>query len=166
MRQKGFTLVELLVALGVSATLIVGALLTFHQIVLGTTRSNSQVVALTEVHQAALSIKKDIYMAQNTNLVDGELVPQSSVGLNWIDCTSFEPEEYRNHSSTYALSGTQLLRTYDGTVSVVGRHITSVGFTQNNRFVNVSITATGPGVIQRRETLEFSVRMRPEEVEE
>lgn len=165
MRQKGFTLVELLVALAVGATLIGGGVLTFHQVILGTARANSQVVALIEVHQAALSIKKDVHMAQDVNLTDGEPVPQSSLVLGWTDSTYFAPEDDRDHSITYALSGTELQRTYDGTVSIVGRHITSVGFTQNNKIVNVSITATGPSIPQRSKTLNFSIHMLTEGVQ-
>ena len=59
--------------------------------------------------------------------------------------------------------GTELLRTYDGTVSIVGRNITSVTFTkdaQDDRVINVVITATGTGFLQRSKTLEFSVYMR------
>ena len=64
MRQKGFTLIELMVTLAVSSVIIVGALAATHQVVLGTSRTNSQVVTLTDVHQAALRLKKDLEMAQ------------------------------------------------------------------------------------------------------
>jgi len=165
MRQKGFTLIEVLVVLAVGSVILVGIVLSIHQVVWGTGRTNSQVVALTNVNYAALFIRKDIQMSQNTDLTDG--VPRSSVGLTWTDYTGFEPEDERNHICTYALSdnGTELLRTYDGTVSIVGRYITSLGFTQNGRVVNVVITATGTGFLQRSKTLEFSVYMRTEGME-
>ena len=164
MRQKGFTLIEVLVVLAVGSVILVGIVLSIHQVVWGTGRTNSQVVALTEVNYAALFIRKDIQMSQNTDLTYSG-VPKSSVGLTWTDYTGFEPEDERNHICTYALSGTELQRTYDGTVSIVGRYITSLGFTQNDRVVNVVITATGTGVPQRSETLKFSVYMRTEGVQ-
>ena len=163
MRQKGFTLIELLVALAVGSLVVVGALGGIHQVVWGTSRTNSQVVALTDVHQAALQLKKDIVMAQTTDLTDG--VPQTSATLSWTDYTTpseeFGWEENRDHSSAYnLLSDGVLQRTYDGTMSIVGRNITSVNFTQDGRVINVVITATEGDMTPRSETLEFSVYLR------
>ena len=163
MRQKGFTLIEVLVAMAVSGIVMAGIVLAIYQVVWGTDRSNSQVVALTDINRAVLSIKKDLMMTQNTDLTDG--VPQSSVTLTWIDYTSFETENTTFHSSGYTLLGTELLRTYDGTPSIVGRHITSIGFTQEGKVINVVITATGPGAAQRSETIRFSTYIRAEKVE-
>jgi len=167
MRQKGFTLIEVLVVTAIGGVLVMGIMLSIFNIVWGTGRTNSQVVALTDVNHAALSIKKDLMMTQYTNLTDGSPVPQSSVTLSWIDYTGFESEnQSSSHSSSYTLSGTELQRNYDGTVSIVGRNIASIGFTQNGKAINVVITATGSGVPQRSETLKFSAYIRAEEIAE
>ena len=159
MRQKGFTLIELLVALAVGGLVIMSALGVIYQVMWGTSRTNSQVVALTDVHQVALRLKKDIVMAQTTDLPDD--VPQDSATLSWTDYTSFDPEENKDHSSAYnLLSDGVLQRTYDGTTSIVGRNITSVNFTRNGRVINVVITATEGDFTPRSETLEFSVYLR------
>ncbi len=160
MRQKGFTLVEVLVVLAVSGVLLTGLITSIFQVATFTDRSNSQVVALTDLNHAALSIKKDLMMTQNTDLTD---VSQSSVWLGWTDYTSFETGNL-THSSSYVLSGTELLRTYDGTVGIAGRNITSVGFTKNGRVIDVVITAAGSSDPQRSETLKFSVLIRTEEI--
>jgi len=165
MNQKGFTLIELLVALAVGAVILVGIVISIHQVSWGTIRSRSHVVAMTDIHFAILPIKQDIQMAQDTDLTDGDPIPQSSVTLTWTDYTGFEEDENKSHYSTYTLSGTELHRDYDGTVSIVGRHITSVGFIQNDRIVTVNITVTGPGFLERIETLKFSMQMRPEVAE-
>ena len=173
MRQKGFTLVELLVALAVGSLVIVGALGAIYQVVWGTGRTNSQVVALTDVHQAALRLKKDLVMAQSTDLpLDGSTVTLlpggSTVTLEWFDYTSFVEEENRNHSNSYdLLDDGKLQRTYDyekpsETMSIVGRNITSLNFTQNDRVINVVITATAGDIAPRNETLEFTVYLRGE----
>ena len=166
MKQKGFTLIEVLVALAISGMLMVGIVLSIFQVSWGNIRTNDHITALTDVNYAALWLKKDIQMAQDTSLTDG--IPQSSVTLTWTDFTSFE-EGNKNHSSSYALSPgtTNLTRTYDGTPRVIGRQITSIGFTQDGKVINVAITATGPGAFQRTKTLEFSVNvvMRPEELQ-
>ena len=164
MKQKGFTLIELLVALAVGGLVIMAAVGVIYQVFWGTSRTNSQVVALTDVHQAALQLKKDIVMAQTTDLTDG--VPQDSATLSWTDYTSFDPEENKDHSSAYnLLSDGVLQRTYDGTTSIVGRNITYLNFTlnpdgDNDRVINVVITATEGDVTPRSETLEFSVYLR------
>ena len=162
MRQKGFTLIELLVVLAVGGLVIVSAVGGIYQVIWGTSRTNSQVVTLTDVHQAALRLKKDLEMAQTTDLTE---VPQDSAVLNWTDYTSFgdlEPEE-RIHTSAYNLLGDGVLqRTYDGTTSIVGRNITFINFTQDDRVINVVITATEGDVTPRSETLEFSVYLRGE----
>jgi len=164
MKQKGFTLVEMLGALVIGGMVIAAAAGILHQLVLGTDRSNSQVIALNDVSNAALAIRKDLEMTQETTLIDGDPNPQGSVVLSWIDYTFFEADNQTAHSSTYSLSGTELLRSYDGTVNIVGRYITYIGFTQDGRMVSVSINATGPGAGQRRETLHFSVQTRTEGV--
>jgi len=160
MGQKGFTLLEILVTVAVGSVILVGALATIHQVVLGTSRTNSQVVALTDAHYAALQLKKDLEMTQTTDLTDG--VPQTSATLNWTDYTSFEEEENKNHSSSYALVSGELRRTYDGTMSIVGRDITSLSLTKSGRVINVAITATEGDITPRSETLEFSVYLRGE----
>jgi prepilin-type N-terminal cleavage/methylation domain-containing protein len=167
MKQKGFTLIEILVVMAVGGMIMAAALLTIYQIVWGTERSNDQVMALTDAHYAAMWLKWDLQMAQNTNLDDGDPVPQSSVSLNWIDNTGFVAANESVHSSNYTLLGTELIRNYDGTTKIVGRHISSIGFIQNGSVVTCNLTATGPGIMERVENLKFSVitHMRPEEVQ-
>ena len=163
MRQKGFTLVEVLVVLAVGSVIATGALLTFQQITVGTGRSNSQVIAATDVNQAALRLKKDLMMAQETDLTDN-VTQSGSVLLNWADLTG---GNVTAHSISYTLSGTELQRDYDdgSVVSIVGWHITYLVFTQDGRVVDVTITASGSGVPQRSETLTFSVYRRSEVIE-
>ena len=131
MRQKGFTAIELLVTLAVGGLVIAAAIGITYQVVWGTSRTNSQVVALTDVQQAALHIRKDIVMAQTTDLTEG--VPKDSATLSWTDYTSFDPEENKDHSSAYnLLSNGKLQRTYDGITSIICQNITSLNFTLEN----------------------------------
>ncbi len=105
------------------------------------------------------------YMASSINIAlpsIGKEFDLDAVTLSWVDYTGFESTNYTSHSSSYILSGTNLQRTYDGVTSIVGRHITSVGFTQNGRVISVIITATGSGAQPRSETLKFSAYIRSE----
>ena len=160
MSQKGFTLVEILVVTAIGGMLMAGLATAIIQVYLGNIRNSGQVVILTELDHAVLWIKKDLAMVQNTDdLTEEDQIP---VTLEWTDYTGWTTEEMRDHYVTYALSGTELLRTYDGTPYVIGRHITDIGFTQNGGAINVTITANSEGVSQQTETLEFSVQTRPE----
>lgn len=174
MRQKGFTLLELLVVMAVGGLLLTGVVTSIFQVFTFTGRSNSQGIALTDLHLAALHIKKDLQMAQYPGMDVGNSVvlsPQNpdNVTLTWFDYTTeFQsPEEQRDHFSTYSLSDNGTLeRFYDSdNASIVGRHITYLRFTrQDEKVVNVVITAVGPGIQQREKTIEFSVHMRFEEL--
>ncbi len=164
MKQKGFTLVEVLVVTAIGGVLMMGLMLSIHNVVWGSARSNNQVIALTDINHAALRIKKDLMMTQYTNLTDN--VSQDSVTLSWIDYTGFVSENQSTyHSSSYALSGTELQRNYDSTVSIVGRNITSISFTQNGKAISVVITATSAEGPEQSETLKFSAYIRSEEIE-
>ncbi len=141
--------------MAVGGVVMAGALAAVYQVVWGTSRTNSQVVALNDVHQAALQLKKDLEMTQSADLPGG-----AAINLSWTDYTSFDLEENKNHTSSYVLSNGELQRTYDGTMSIVGRNITYLGFTQDGRIINVVITATEGDITPRSETLKFSVYLR------
>ena len=165
MKQKGFTLIEIMAVMAVGGMIMTVALLSIYQVVWGSARSNDQVSALTDVNYAALWVKKDLQMAQYTNLAE-EGVPQSPpVTLSWIDNTGWAGDN-ATHSANYILSGTELVRTYDGTPRVVGRYISDIWFTQEGRVITCSITATGSGILEREEPLGFSIvtHMRTEEL--
>ena len=162
MRQRGFTLIEVLVALAIGGVLLMGGLLTVNQILVSTGRSNSQVIVLDEVHRAALQIKKDIQAYSTADLTD---LQSGNTTFSWTDQTGFELEDERSHYSTYSLSDTELVRTFDNTTSILGRSIESLSFTENGRYVDVVITATSSTFPPRSETLTFSVYRRSEGVQ-
>jgi len=166
MRQKGFTLVELLVALAVGSVVLMSAFGALNQVVFSTIRTRSQAIALNDVNFAAARIKEDIRMAMSTGLIDENPIPQSSLTLTWLDYTTDTGEgtDATLHSCIYTISGTELLRTYDGAMSIVGRNITSIGFTRNGKLITCSITAIGTSVQERSMTLVFSVRLMPDTV--
>lgn len=157
--QKGFTLLELLLALGVSGILLGSAVLSIYQVSWGTIRTNDQLSALTAVNSPARYIRQDLQMAQFTNLSDGDPSPQSSLSMYWLDMTLFSTGT-NSHTVEYSLSSTELYRTYNGTTSVVGRGITYIGFKQNGEHINCVITADASDSGQQTKTLEFTVRMR------
>ena len=164
-RQKGFTLLELLVALAISGVLLTIALSIFFELNLGTGRTSSQLTADLDVNRAAYAIQRDLTMTQTSNLTGGDPTPQSSVLLSWIDYTGFESANQTYHSSSYSSNGTVLWRTYNGNPEIVGRNITYLGFTQDGRVINVVVTSKGMKTPERSQTLEFSVLLRAEGIE-
>ena len=164
MNQKGFSVLELLVVIAVGGILLSGVVLGIFQVSQGTIHNRGQLVSMTDVNNAAYWIKRELQMAQYSNLTDGDPLPQSSLSIYWIDMTLFPTGDQATHSSQYYLSGTDLLRTRDGETSIVSRHITNIGFTRNGTVVKCFITASVSGITQQTETLEFIVRTRSEEV--
>ncbi|MFC1949208.1 type II secretion system protein J [Chloroflexota bacterium] len=163
MRQRGFTVIEILVTLAVSSVIALVVLLSLTQVFQGTGRSNSQVIVLDDLHRVALQVKKDLQSQQSANLTDLQYNPTT---FYWTEQTGFAPEDERDHYSTYSLSGTTLQRTADNITSILGRHITYLSFTENGEYIDAVITATSSTFPPRTETLNFSVNKRTEEVEE
>ena len=162
MNQKGFTIIEMVVTIAVSALVMTAALLSLCQIAWGSARTNNEVVALTNVNYAALWIRKDIQMARYSNLSEG--VPQNSLDLSWDDATGWVSEnETGHHSSRYDLFDTDLQRTYDGEITIVCRDITSIEFTRNGKVVTCVISTRSPWTIRELE-LNFRTHMQPEEL--
>ncbi len=162
MRQKGFTLVELLVALAIGSMITTGVVIGIQQVFMGTTSSKSQVLVLDEVNRATLQLKKDLQSRDSAN-ISGD---SHAITLNWINNTAFEDGGPQPHSATYYLSGTRLLRSGDNATRIVGRQIESIIFSENGSYINVVITANTSGFPYRSETLSFSVTGRIDEVEE
>ena len=95
MKQKGFTLIELLVVLAIGGVITWGIVVSIHQVVWGTGRTNSQVVALTNVHQAALRLKKDLVMTQ---LGKGDFPAD---GTTWVDYNIEDPQTLQKLTVPY-----------------------------------------------------------------
>lgn len=171
MTQRGFTLIEILVAMAVGGVVLMCILSSIQMVTFGTARSNNQVVALDEVNRAFLYIKKDL---STYNDVDLDVEPPDLITINWTDETFHPQVGAREHEVAYSLSGTELLRIYtiDGIstpAQIIGRHITYLSFTRTGefgRFIDVVITATKGEMIPRSETLSFSVYQLKEVVEE
>lgn len=166
MNQKGFTLIEIMVVMAVSGLVVMAVVTSIYQIFWGTLRTNDSSMALNEVNNVVPWLKRDIQISQYSNLTNGDPVPKSSLELHWIDLTFFATDNVVVHDSDYSLSGTTLLRVYDGTTRVIGRNITSIGFTQDNYIITCNLTTTGPTEgIHHSENYIFSVLMRSAEVQ-
>jgi prepilin-type N-terminal cleavage/methylation domain-containing protein len=99
--QKGFTMLELLAAVGVSSVISVGIMMTLYQVVTGSARTGNHLTALREVEQAGYWVSRDAQVAQ---AIDDEPGGGELLVLTWTDWDNTA------HTITYTLEGTELLR--------------------------------------------------------
>lgn len=161
--QRGFTLIEILVATAILGTILTVLIASYTNIVGSTMRNTSSLEVLTDISHAALVIQKDLFMVQATDL-DGGSRPLSdgTVELSWYDYVASwgGDSDGTHHISTYSLVGTELRRSHDieGVVvqTIVGRNIASVTFTEAGRVVRVEISAVSANPPYQSETFDIS----------
>ncbi len=165
--QRGYTLIELLVAMAVSTVILSGSVGAIYAILAGSQRSNAQAVSLTDVDVAAMTIRNDLLMAQSANLSG------SSATLSWYNYTSSFGTSFETYySANYTLlPNKQLWRTFGTsanlTTSLAGRNVSSLSFTPQGivgagGLVSVTISSSNTTARSQPRTLSFSVHMRPE----
>lgn len=162
MNQKGFTLIEMLVAMAVGGMLMAGIVTAVFQIVYGAGQIKRESVALADIDNAAHWLTRDVVLGQSTDLVDGAPAV-SQMTLTWNDSTWWaEQEESVSHSVIYTYSGTALQRNYDGVVTTVGRHLTDVGFSLDDRLVTITLTSSLEEEPRSAVTRNYKIQMRAE----
>ena len=87
--QRGITLVEMLVAIGVAGIIAVAIVGAIFQLVTVNTRTSDHMIAVRQVQQAGTQVATDAYQAQTVELTDGgsEYPPGSGfpLTLTWTD---------------------------------------------------------------------------------
>jgi len=159
MNQKGFTIIELLVSIGITAILVPLISFMIIQIVRGGPVITQRSVAIADIDSASHWLNRDLVLAQTTNLVDGA-PPISFMSLDWSDLTAWAGDTGEiEHSVSYTLAGTELRRDYDGEGSIVGKYLSNVSFSLEDGVFNVTLTSQ-PGQADTAVTRSFSVEIR------
>jgi len=169
--QKGFTLIEILVAMAVSGMLLSGLVIAIFQTFGITSRSSTQITALENIKNAAYRISNDVRMAATANLTGGDLVLFWTSWYTWNEDTQqyeLNPVDYR---CEYTLSGTNLERIYDPDTSVagnevtttVGRYISDIQFSRQGEIILVTITASPEGRPETAEQKTYHMYLQPKE---
>ncbi len=170
-KQRGFTLLDLVVVVGMTALLAPIIVSATFNIVRGTDRVNSKTVALADIDSASTWINLDLSLAQDV-LDLATLDPLATCGtgsspsmrIEWLDLSDWAGPNPEHFSEYHIAPGTTLLlRNYDGTVRIVARHITSLSFCQNaNGIAQMDLAATLGDSTPTTKTLTFHVEPRAE----
>jgi prepilin-type N-terminal cleavage/methylation domain-containing protein len=162
--QKGFTLIEILIAIAITAIIGSGVAVGTYEIVHVNASSTNRQVAITNVENAVHYISRDAQQAQIISPANSFL-SGASLTLQWI---TWDIYNNTNHTNvvTYSLSGTNLIRTstIDGggaTTTTVAKFITTAFGTWNESaklltFTNITATV-GAGASVVSETRTFKI---------
>ena len=102
-REKGFTLIEVLVGLAIMSVIILAMGMTVTTIVTNSRGTTERSVVLREVQNAGYSISRDVQMADDVTL-DG------TSGFPLILDIPVDTDENNNYSVNYLLDGDQIIR--------------------------------------------------------
>ena len=84
--QKGMTLMELMVAIGIASFLIVGVTAAILQLISVSDRNSNYMTAYTEVQNAGFSVTSDAVQALAVSIVDDPETPEVELlTLDWLD---------------------------------------------------------------------------------
>ena len=76
--QKGFTLLEMLLAILIGSLIAGGITATIFQVVMGSARTNNHMIAVRQVQNAGYWVSHDAQMAQNVSWTGTRMVSRST----------------------------------------------------------------------------------------
>ena len=167
--EKGFTNIELIVAITIMALVGGAAVAATFQIFRGTERNNDHMIAVRQVQNAGYWISRDAQMAQSVTA--DNLTPPAFLVLSWTETNS--GDEYQvvytledmPESELKELRRTQSINGGGGITTLVAQHIapdlekTKCKFT--NGILTLTVTATvGDGAPMESETRTYKLAPR------
>ncbi len=161
-KQSGFTLIEVVVAVGISAVILMVATGVLFNLNIGFVRNINQITSDMDLQRAIDAIHPDLINAQEFEITGNETI------MRWTDYTGNQTDhEVRYGFYGFNGTGTMVLwRIFDGTPQIVGGNITDLLFTTDNSTTRVRITSAGLKQERGSKTIEFSVKNRKEVGEE
>jgi prepilin-type N-terminal cleavage/methylation domain-containing protein len=151
--QRGFTLVEVLIAIVIAGIIGSAVTMTIFQVYDSNARSNTHMKAVKEVENAIHYITRDAQMTQSINRTAPDGFPLTLAWVEW-DGTS--------RSVTYQIQDGQLQRIEASNTVVVAQYIDS-GQTScviSGKTLVFTITVTVSGSKPASETRTFTIRPR------
>ncbi len=170
-KQRGFTVIELVVAMGLAGLLTPLIASSIFQVTRGTDQVNTKTLALADIDNASNWMNRDLPLAQQVldsatlnPLVGCAVGNRSSVRVTWVDGTIWAVGNPQHFAEYYIEPGTTLLkRNYDGNVMVVGRHIATISFCKDtDGLVHIDLASSVKGITDTTKTLFFYINPRSE----
>lgn len=143
--QKGFTLVEMIVASALIAIVVAAASGAIFPIVTSTEISNEQTIALRQVQNTGYWLSRDTQMAQTVTVG----VPPEYLTLGWVDWNG------NVHTIRYFFEGNKLKRQLNGSpATLIAEYIdlnaTTVSWDATERRLSAAIKASfGKAAVER-----------------
>ena len=144
-KQKGYTMIEMMVAIAIFGIITGIGGLALQQIVTVPERGDSQVEALHELQNVIHWVSLDVGSAE------------AAVGGGSLSLTM--PDDA---VAVYSCSGTTLYRNYDdGGAQTIARNITNLKFTVTGRTITIEITSAPESRWSISESGTWQIAMRP-----
>ena len=99
--EKGFSTIDVIVALSIASLIALGATMTIFQVINGTGRNNEHMTVFHQVQNAGYWISRDAQMAEN--IITDNLSSTEFIVLTWTEWDYDSDETY--HSITYFFEG-------------------------------------------------------------
>ena len=142
--ERGFTLVELLIATAVTGIIVSFLGTAIYQIITVTEYGNDKLTAMHELQNIAHWFNLDGQKAVTANVNNGLLLTISD-----------------NLSITYTVSGTELRRTAGDSQMTMAQNITSANFSVEDRIITMTVTSSPEGRNNVSEQGTYKVCLRP-----
>lgn len=152
--QAGFTLLETLVAVGILATLLSLGSHALYQASSVRWSWQSNMTSVRDLRQSGSWFAGDALSAVTTSLTDGA-APVGSVTLTLTDSSGV------SHTTSYAVTQGNLVRTYDGKAMTMAGGVTAAAFSLSSKILTLQLTtAAAPGQTESS-TLKTYLRLLP-----
>jgi len=144
--QRGFTLVELLVATAITGLVVSGLGTAIYQIITVTEYGNDKLTATHELQHVAHWFS-----------LDGQRASAASGGNQLVLTLS------DGSSVTYTVVGTELYRTAGGSNMTLAQNIVGANFSVDNHTITMNVTSSPEGRWNVSENGTYQVYLRPTE---
>ena len=145
-RERGFTLVEVLIGVAISGLIISFLGTSIYQIVTSTEYGGDKMVAAHELQNVAHWVG-----------IDGQRASAASGGSELVLTL---PDD---SSVTYSVVGTELLRTAGESQMTLAQNISDISFSVDNRIITMTITSSPEGRWSVSNQGAYKVYLRPTE---
>jgi prepilin-type N-terminal cleavage/methylation domain-containing protein len=154
--QKGYTLMEMAIAMAVGGIIAGAITLTIFQVINTTARTSNQMTVIRQIQSAGYWMSSDVRMAHViTPTSDPDGFP---LVLSWTDWDG------NVNSVSYTLNGTDLVRNHNGTPNVIAEFINSAGvgpIPYEDGVLTFNITVTvGAGSTAQSKTRTYEITPR------